>query len=103
MRFDANVRDGDVATPSRAPREDRENVAPNGDTPLDATLPVIVAPLLAMNDTDAPPICELVTVTTCVPAVGDSVHLFVDLPSLSVVVVGCDTVPPPVTVQESWT
>jgi hypothetical protein len=53
---------------------EREKVAPNGLKAIDVTMPEIVGPFPATNDTDAPPICELVTVTTCVPAVGDSVQ-----------------------------
>src|ERR1051325_6737697 len=42
------------AVAARAKRDARENVAPNGSTPLDVTVPLIVAPLLATNETDAP-------------------------------------------------
>src|SRR6516162_3241493 len=80
----------------------RENVA-NGVTGAALTVPVIVAPLLARNDTDTPAICVDVTVTTCVPAVGASVHFTDDLPSLSVVLDVADTVPPPVGVHVSAT
>ena len=49
---------------SVAPRAgERENVA-KGVPPAAATVPVIIAPLLATNDTDTPTICVLVTVTT---------------------------------------
>src|SRR5262249_3410219 len=55
----------DFATDANAPRSGkRENVAPNGLNAIDVTMPVIVGPFPATNDTDAPPICELVTVTT---------------------------------------
>ena len=72
---------------------DRENVA-NGVVDAALTVPESVAPLLATNEADAPAICDDVTRTTCVPAVGASVHFTDDLPSLSVVVAVADTVPP---------
>src|SRR5690349_13678470 len=76
--------------------------AENGDcVPFVATVPVIIDPLLATKDTDPPAIAELVTVTTCRPAFGASVHFTLDLPSLSVVVDVCETDPPPVTVHVS--
>ena len=64
-----------------------------------AIVPLIVAPLLAVKAADAPGICVLVAVTICTPAVGDSVHVTLALPSLSVVVDGAESLPPPVTVQ----
>jgi hypothetical protein len=80
----------------------RENVA-NGVIAAELIVPLIVAPLLATNDTDAPTAWVDVTVTTCVPADGESVHLTDDFPSLSVVVDVDDTVPPPVGVHVSAT
>src|SRR5262245_48568342 len=74
----------------------RENVA-KGDVAADVTVPLIVAPFVATNDTDTPVICVDVTVTTCVLGVPASVHVTDDLPSLSVVVDADESVPPPVT------
>src|SRR5262249_51242860 len=71
----------------------REKVA-KGDTVDDVTVPVIVAPLLATNDTDTPVIAAAVTVATCVPGVAARVHFTDDLPLLSVVVDVVDNVPP---------
>src|SRR5512133_3696065 len=80
--------------------DEREKLAPNGKPPADVTVPLMVAPLFATNETDAPVAsCELVTVTTWIPAIGASVHVTVAFPSLSVVLVAAETVPPPVTVQ----
>src|SRR5262245_61719192 len=64
----------------------RENVA-NGVDTAELMVPLMVAPFPATNATDAPESCAEVTVTTCAPIVGPSVHLTDDLPSLSVVVV----------------
>src|SRR5215831_5555020 len=72
---------------------DRENVA-KGVFGAAVTVPESVAPLLATNETDAPAICDDVTMTTCVPAAGARVHFTDDLPSLSVVVAVADSVPP---------
>jgi hypothetical protein len=77
----------------------REKFVVNGMPPADVTVPLITAPLLARNDTEAVAIWTLVAVTTWTPAVGASVHVTVAMPALSVVLVGADTDPPPVTVQ----
>ena len=73
----------------------------NGVPLADVMTPVIVAPLFAVNATEAPATCALVTVTTCVPALGDNVHVTRDLPAVSVVVAVDDSVPPPLAVQVS--
>src|SRR5690348_15691133 len=80
----------------------RENVA-NGVNAAALTVPLIVAPFPATNATDAPETCAEVTVTTCVPIVGPSVHLTDDLPSLSVLVAVADNVPPPLAVHVNAT
>ncbi len=82
---------------------DREKVAPNGFTAIDVTVPMIVGPFPATNDVDAPPICALVTVTTCGPTAGDNVHWTEDNPLLSVVDVVALSDPPPTTVHLSET
>src|SRR5438477_8290396 len=82
---------------------DTEKLARNGDPPAGDTVPVIVAPLLATNDAEPPLICALVAVATCVPTVEASVHITVTLPSLSLVAVGGDTLPPPVTAHVTGT
>ena len=64
---------------------------------------MIVGPFPATNDTDAPPICALVTVTTCAPTAGDNVHWTDDYPLLSVVDVVALSDPPPTTVHLSET
>jgi len=81
----------------------REKLAPNGVPPADVTVPLMTAPLLATNETDALVICVLVTVTTWTPAAGASVHVTVAFPSLSVVLVAAETDPPPATVHVSGT
>jgi hypothetical protein len=81
----------------------RENVGENRLFPAGLTVPVIVEPLSATNETDAPGIAALVTVTTCVPADGESVHFTLDLPSLSVAVELDESDPPPTAVQVSAT
>jgi hypothetical protein len=67
------------------------------------TVPMIVGPFPATNDTDAPPICALVTVTTCGPTAGDNVQWTEDSPLLSVVDVVALSDPPPTTVHLSET
>jgi hypothetical protein len=81
----------------------RENVAPNGSNAIDVIVPEIVGPFPATKATDAPPICELVTVTTCVPTVGANVQCTDDRPLLSVVDVVALSDPPPTTVHASAT
>jgi hypothetical protein len=99
--FTGRRRDAGFCVPSRADRDDvREKLAPNGKPPAGVMVPLIVAPLFATNETDAPVAsCVLVAVTTCTPAAGDSVHVTVAFPSLSVVLVLADKVPPPATVH----
>jgi hypothetical protein len=82
---------------------DREKVAPNGFTAMAVTVPMIVGPFPATNDTDAPPICALVTVRTCGPTAGDNVQWTEDSPLLSVVDVVALSDPPPTTVHLSET
>src|SRR6185503_11373534 len=104
MRFDIGRRVTVRWLPMPSDRAgERENVAPKMFVFAGVTTPLIVAPLLATNDTDAPEMLALVTVTTCVPAVGASVHVTFDLPSLSVTVDVADNEPPPTTVHVSVT
>ena len=94
----------DLAVDASTTRDgSRLNVLANGFTTAGVTVPTIVAPLPATNDTDAAGICALVTVTTCVPTVADSVHVTDDWPLWSVVVLAALNVPPPVTVHASGT
>lgn len=65
----------------------------NGFPPAGLTTPVIVAPLLARNETETPATCVLDTVATCVPTVGPSVHRTDARPSALVGVVAADSVP----------
>src|SRR6185503_8567715 len=99
--FSASRRPAGRCVPSRAERDGvREKLAPKGKPPAGVIVPLIVAPLFATNETDDPVAsCVDVAVTTCTPAAGASVHVTVAFPSLSVVLLVADNVPPPMTVH----
>ena len=109
MRFESRRRGTADALALRAlfanaaPSVAREKLGAKGFTAIDVTVPMIVGPFPATKDTDAPPICALVTVTTCAPTAGDNVHWTEDNPLLSVVDVVALSDPPPTAVHLSET